>query len=234
MAWGRVRSNCRFRTARKLTSKSRYARCVVRNSSMSGTIIQAVQATCSHDLLGTHQYRGQETLLLKREGLLEVARFLRDDPSLACDVLMDVTAVDYLKFGKTLSSSPTLATPSPLPYFMNAKPTTERWERLVSHHECRFEVVYHFYSSLHNHRVRVKVPLSSTDPSVASLTGLWASANWFEREVWDMFGITFIGHPNLRRILMYEEFKGHPLRKDYPINKRQPLVSDKQQATSDK
>jgi NADH-quinone oxidoreductase subunit C len=59
---------------------------------------------------------------------------------------------------------------------------------------------------------------------VDSLTGLWAGANWFEREVWDMFGISFIGHPNLKRILMYEEFKGHPLQKDYPVSKRQPII----------
>ena len=191
---------------------------------MTTALTAIVQQRFPQQVLGTHEYRGQETVVIARDALLEVARFLRDDPSLACDVLMDVTAVDYLKFGKTLSSSPTLATPSPLPYFMNAKPTTERWERLVSNDEYRFEVVYHCYSTMHNHRLRVKIPLLSSNPTVASLTGLWASANWFEREVWDMFGITFTGHPNLRRILMYEEFKGYPLRKDYPVNKRQPLV----------
>ena len=191
---------------------------------MTTALTAIVQQRFPQQVRDTHHYRNQETVVITRDALLGIARFLRDDPSLACDVLMDVTAVDYLKFGKALSSAPTLATPSPLPYFMNAKPTTERWERLVSDDEYRFEVAYHFYSSLHNHRLRLKVPLSSTDPTVASLADLWASANWFEREVWDMFGITFTGHPNLRRILMYEEFTGHPLRKDYPVNKRQPLV----------
>jgi len=68
------------------------------------------------------------------------------------------------------------------------------------------------------------VPLTAAEPAVDSVTGVWASADWFEREVWDMFGVRFNGHPNLRRILMYEAFQGHPLRKDYPIRKRQPLV----------
>ena len=90
--------------------------------------------------------------------------------------------------------------------------------------EYRFEVVYHFYSSTRNHRVRVKVPLTMSQLEVESITGLWPAANWFEREVWDMFGIRFRGHPNLKRLLMYESFDGHPLRKDYPVYKRQPLI----------
>lgn len=90
----------------------------------------------------------------------------------------------------------------------------------------RFEVVYHFYSLNHNHRLRLKVPVGGDTPEVPSLTGLWPSANWYEREVWDMFGISFQGHPDLRRILMYDAFQGHPLRKDYPFDKRQPLVGE--------
>ena len=91
----------------------------------------------------------------------------------------------------------------------------------------RFEVVYHFLSLKHNFRIRVKVPVPEPDPKVDSLTSLWSAANWYEREVYDMFGIQFIGHPDLRRILMYPEFEGHPLRKDYPIEKRQPLIGPK-------
>ena len=183
-----------------------------------------IQERFPHHVIATHQFRGQPTVVLKREGLVEVGRFLRDDSSAQCDVLMDLTCVDYLKFGHTLSSSPTLATPSPLPYYMKSAPTSERWERLVADEEYRFDVVYHFFSSAKNHRLRIKVPLASSDPTVDSLTGLWASANWYEREVWDMFGIRFTGHPNLKRILMYEQFQGHPLRKDYPVRKRQPII----------
>jgi NADH-quinone oxidoreductase subunit C len=91
----------------------------------------------------------------------------------------------------------------------------------------RFEVVYHLYSLAKNHRLRVKVPLLADSPEVHSLVSLWKSANWLEREVWDMYGIRFLGHPDLRRILMYEEFQGHPLRKDYPADLRQPLVEER-------
>jgi len=89
--------------------------------------------------------------------------------------------------------------------------------------EPRFEVVYHLYSLRHNHRLRLKIPVGEGE-KVKSVTRLWKVANWLEREVWDMFGIVFEGHPDLRRILMYEEFVGHPLRKDYPHRKRQPRV----------
>ncbi|MGH7829235.1 MAG: NADH-quinone oxidoreductase subunit C [Candidatus Binatia bacterium] len=92
----------------------------------------------------------------------------------------------------------------------------------------RFEVVYHLYSLTQHHRLRVKVAVPEEDPIVDSLTPLWKGANWLEREVWDMFGIRFRGHPDLRRILLYEQFQGHPLRKDYPVNQRQPLVEERE------
>ena len=92
----------------------------------------------------------------------------------------------------------------------------------------RFDVVYHLYSLGHNHRVRVKVRVDEDDATVPTAVDLWPIANWFEREVWDMFGVRFSGHPDLRRLLMYEEFVGHALRKDYPINRRQPLIGPKQ------
>ena len=94
--------------------------------------------------------------------------------------------------------------------------------------EPRFEVVYHLRSFKSGARLRVKAPLDEpedgSNPALDTICPLWASANWFEREVWDLYGIKFRGHPDLRRILMYEEFVGHPLRKDYPKEKRQPLV----------
>ena len=91
----------------------------------------------------------------------------------------------------------------------------------------RFEVVYQLYSVALNHRLRVKVPVPEDDPVVPTASGVWKSANWAEREAWDMFGVRFAGHPDLRRILMYPEFQGHPLRKDYPLNQRQPLVPER-------
>ena len=73
----------------------------------------------------------------------------------------------------------------------------------------------------------VKAKVDGRDPRIETVTSLWPGANWPEREVWDMFGIRFTGHPNLRRIMMYEEFEGHPLRKSYPVSKRQPLVEER-------
>jgi NADH-quinone oxidoreductase subunit C len=91
----------------------------------------------------------------------------------------------------------------------------------------RFEVVAHLYSLNHGHRLRVKTRVGDAEggnAEVDSLTALWGSANWMERECYDMFGISFAGHPDLRRILMYAEFEGHPLRRDYPAERIQPLV----------
>ena len=91
----------------------------------------------------------------------------------------------------------------------------------------RFAVVYHLNSLALHHRLRVKIRVPEDEPWVHSLVDLWKSANWLERECWDMFGIRFVGHPDPRRILMYEEFVGHPLRKDYPVDKRQPLTPER-------
>ena len=83
--------------------------------------------------------------------------------------------------------------------------------------EPRFEVVYHLLSIPKKQRVRLKVPLNSSSPSVDSITTVWPGANFFEREVFDLFGVRFLGHPYLRRIMMPEDWEGHPLRKDYPV-----------------
>jgi NADH-quinone oxidoreductase subunit C len=131
---------------------------------------------------------GDDAAVLRKDALDDAARFLRDDPELQYNFLIDLSAVDY------------------------------------PHRRPRFEVVYHFFSLPLRHRVRLKVPVEEAEPVVPSLIGLWKGADWFEREVWDMFGIRFDGHPDLRRILLYDGFVGHPLRKDYPIQRRQPLI----------
>ncbi len=89
--------------------------------------------------------------------------------------------------------------------------------------ESRFEAVYHLYSVKGKQRIRMKVPLAEDDPTLPSAVGIWKGADWFEREAFDLYGIRFDGHPNLRRILNHEDFEGYPLRKDYPIKKRQKL-----------
>lgn len=90
--------------------------------------------------------------------------------------------------------------------------------------EPRFEVVLHLYSVTHKHRVRVKFPVSEEECSIASFFPVYPGLRYFEREAWDMYGVKFEGAPDLRRMFMYEEFVGHPLRKDYPKEKRQPLA----------
>lgn len=154
------------------------------------------------------------------ESLLKVARFLKEDPAFSMNFLMDLTAVDYSAFGKKpalgLFSSSGVGVSPP-----SGIPDADSWP---GPGESRFVVVYHFFSLSLGHRLRLLVPVEEADPEVDSLTTLWAGADWLEREVWDMFGIRFKGHPNLKRILMYEEFTGHPLRKDYPVKKRQPLI----------
>jgi NADH-quinone oxidoreductase subunit C len=156
-------------------------------------VLEKIKNRFGEGVLGTHSDFGDDTAVVRREILADLAKYLKGDPELAFNVLMDLTAVDGLRMGK----------------------------------QPRFEVVYHFYSLTKNGRVRIKVPVGEEDPKVATLTGLWPIADWFEREVWDMFGIRFEGHPHLKRILMYEGFTGHPLRKDYPVNKRQPLIGPK-------
>ena len=90
----------------------------------------------------------------------------------------------------------------------------------------RFDVVYQLNSLTLGHRLRVKIGVDGADPWVHSIVGIWGAADWLERECFDMFGIDFKGHPDLRRILMYDSFEGHPLRKDYLYNKRQPIVEE--------
>jgi NADH-quinone oxidoreductase subunit C len=90
--------------------------------------------------------------------------------------------------------------------------------------EDRLELVYHLYSLSRNVRLRLKASVPAADPAVGTLTGLWKNAVWLEREVYDMFGVRFVGHPDLRRLLTYEGFEGHPLRKSYPWRLAQPRI----------
>ncbi len=149
-------------------------------------------------LIYTHNRHGDDTIVIQPEDILEVMDFLRNDGNLKFDMMMDLTAVDYLN--------------------------NQDIHPYLSQMNARFEVVYHLYSIEKNHRIRVKAPVSEDNCFINSVTGVWGGADWFEREAWDLYGIMFRGHPNLKRILLYEGFEGHPLRKDYPKTKRQPLI----------
>ena len=184
-------------------------------------LIESVRDRFPDAVLSSHAFRGDATVVVGREPLLEAARFVKQDPAFEMNLLVDLSAVDYSAFGKRptpafFASSGVAVKPSP------QIPDEDPWPGPPA--EARFAVVYHFYSTARKHRLRLVVPVEEGDAEVDSLTSLWPGANWLEREVWDMFGISFKGHPDLRRILMYEEFEGHPLRKDYPVNKRQPLI----------
>jgi NADH/F420H2 dehydrogenase subunit C len=130
------------------------------------------------------EHRGQLAVMVKKDRIVEIGRFLHDDPELAFNHITDVTAVDY--------------------------PNDEE----------RFEVVYHFYSIPKNQRIRLKARVREEDCTIDSVTGIWQGANFMEREVYDLMGIRFNGHPDLRRILLTDDFEGHPLRKDYPVEGR--------------
>jgi NADH-quinone oxidoreductase subunit C len=93
--------------------------------------------------------------------------------------------------------------------------------------EARFEVVYNLASTSLNHHIRLRVKVPESDLVVPTVTGVWRGADWFERYCWDMYGIRFAGHPDHRRLFMYDEFVGHPLRKDYPLRGRQPLTTER-------
>jgi NADH-quinone oxidoreductase subunit C len=159
-------------------------------------LLETIKIRFASALVESHAEHVDATVVVSRDAVREVLRICRDEPELGFDMLMDLTAVDYLRF-----------------------PGREDGPR--------FEVVYHLYSLSHNHRLRLKVRVDEDDAVVPSAVPLWPIANWFEREVWDMFGVRFEGHPDPRRLLMYEEFVGHPLRKDYPVNRRQPLIGPK-------
>jgi len=160
-------------------------------SSSEPLALRMIREAFPAGVLETATPLGDATAVVRVEHLKRILAFLRDEPRLRFNVLVDLTAVDYL----------------------GRKP--------------RFEVVYHLLALPANVRMCVKVRVDDPEPMVDSVTELWGIANWYEREVWDMFGIRFAGHPDLKRILLYEEFQGHPLRKDYPIRKRQPLIGPK-------
>lgn len=156
---------------------------------MAQIVLDRLRRKFGAAILETHNQHGNETAVVERARLTEIAEFLRDDRELQFNLPVDCTAVDF-------------------------------WQRK----EPRFEVIWHLYSIPRKHRIRLKVRVTEENPVVPALTLVWPGMNWHEREAWDLYGIRFTGHPNLKRVLMYEEFVGHPLRKDYPIDKRQPLI----------
>jgi len=144
-------------------------------------VLELLQAKFQHVKLEVNEFRGELTIVVPKEHLVEICRFLKEEDSLKFDFLADLCGID-------------MATPV-----------------------HRFGVIYNLYSYNSKHRIRLKTFVEQDHPVVPTVTGIWATANWHERETFDMYGILFEGHPDLRRIYMPEEFEYHPLRKDFPL-----------------
>lgn len=157
-------------TARGPNQTSRYVNATALSARFTDAFEEVIEAL------------GEVTVIVRRDRLVELMEFLRDEPSLKFNFLSDVSGVDLGEFA-----------------------------------EPRFAVAYHLYSLQHNHRLRLKVFLEEDDAWLPTVSEVWKAANWLEREIYDMFGIDFLDHPDLRRILMPADYEGHPLRKDFPV-----------------
>jgi len=148
---------------------------------MNSRIVERLNAFSRESVEGTDEFRGDLTVTVRRADIVRVATFLKDDPELSFEQVIDVIGVDMYR-----------------PDF-------------------RFEVVYVLYSLKNKKYLRLKVRVEEDHPVVPSVTGVWAGADWAEREAYDMVGIKFEGHHDLRRLYMPEDFEYHPLRKDFPL-----------------
>ncbi len=148
---------------------------------LSTLTVDKIKAAFPDALEGVKDFRGERTLRIRRERIVDVCRLLRDDADLHYNMLSDLSGTDY-------------------------------WPE-----EPRFCINYPLLSMSANYRLRLSVYVTGDDPVVPSVVAVWPAANWMEREAYDLFGVTFSGHPDLRRILMPLDWEGHPLRKDYPL-----------------
>jgi len=148
---------------------------------MNESVLRHLREFSPESIVGTEEFRGDLSVTVRRDDIVRVCEYLKNDPDLAFDLIVDVCGVDrYLPEG-------------------------------------RFEVVYNVYSIKNRCYLRLKVRLEEDEAVVRTVTGVWPGANWHERETFDMFGIRFEGHPDLRRMYMPEEFEYYPLRKDFPL-----------------
>lgn len=145
------------------------------------TVLERLKIRLGDTILESHEFRGELTIVVPKDRIVEVCTFLKDDPDLAYDFLSDLCGID-------------MYTPSK-----------------------RFGVIYNVLSLKNKHRFRIKIFTEEEDLKVPTVTGIWKTANCHERETYDMFGIVFEGHPDLRRMYMPEDFEYFPLRKDFPL-----------------
>jgi NADH-quinone oxidoreductase subunit C len=146
-----------------------------------------IQERFPGDIVASRLFRGEKTIAVKKDNIVAICRLLRDSPETNYNYLSDLTAVDLLEAVDEDSGVP------------------------------RFEMVYNMYSMGTFQRFRLKAQVSEDDPAIDTVEVVWPNANWAEREVFDLFGITFNNHTDLRRIMMPDDWVGHPLRKDFPL-----------------
>jgi NADH-quinone oxidoreductase subunit C len=169
---------------------------------MSQKVLDALKQHHASAIELTETVHTDDVAWVKRDALVAVATWLKTDPSMLFDAPVFVTAIDKLDWRP------------------QGQPPSAAWNES----KPRFEVCYQLRSQTYRHRIRLKINVPENDARCPSLTSLWPAFDWQERETFDMYGIRFDNHPDLRRIYLYEEFVGYPLRKDYPKEKRQPLV----------
>ncbi|MBX2992406.1 MAG: NADH-quinone oxidoreductase subunit C [Bacteroidetes bacterium] len=148
---------------------------------MNDVIVQKLKEKFPESIDATNNFRGDLTVQVKKNDIVKVGEFLKNDPELSFDLIVDLLGVDMYR------------------------------------PEGRFEVVYNIYSIKNSKYVRLKVLVDEDDCEVPTVTDIWPGANWHERETFDMIGVKFTGHPDLRRMYMPEEYEYHPLRKDFPL-----------------
>lgn len=148
---------------------------------MNQTVLEKLKAAFPQGIEGSDEFRNDLTVRVRKQDIVRVCEFLKNDPELGFDMLIDLCGADMYR------------------------------------PEERFEVIYNLYSVKNKKYLRLKVAVNESDCMVDTVCNVWAAANWHERETYDMYGITFRGHPDLRRMYMPEDYEYFPLRKDFPL-----------------
>lgn len=184
------------------------------------TLAQRLTARLGADIVAVTESRGETAVDVLAENWVRVVQFLRDEPEFRFEQLIDVCGVDYLSYGQAEWDTTGVSNQGFSRGVEGQGPGRFRWAERprVTPHQNRFAVVIQLLSITHNRRLRLKsYCVDDSLPIMPSLTGLHPGANWFEREAFDLYGIVFDGHPDLRRILTDYGFVGHPFRKDFPL-----------------